>query len=156
MIRKLALFFCLFLFIASAGATVVDRNTATILNTLQWLHKVAGRQVKLNQAQLKKYFTSDASLTANGKILASGIPALYKHFHSLYKAVKYDQRKVFKTLQSGSKVVVYYSLIFSPNTALALNHSPTKAYVMAIYSVRDGKISSWTEVTHQHNHVFNY
>lgn len=96
--------------------------------------------------EFDKYFTKNFQMFNNGNLVVKGAAHYLdrlKKFQQMYSNFKISA-PLEKPMISGSQAAIYYQLDL---TTTANQHK--QIYVMGLFTIEEGKISRWVEVTHE-------
>lgn len=117
-----------------------------------WCEALAAGDAEDTEDAIARFWTDDARMITNGKLEATDIPGLRKHF-ALFPQ-KYRQveicRPYHRYLEVGNTVVIEYEIIGElrvGETAIATGDTRRQhVRVIAVFSMRDGRIAEMREV----------
>ena len=108
------------------------------------------RTIALKKNDLSTYFNSNVTMTINGKIVAEGYDGFYNHFKMMLAKSK-NFRFVFPAnalIAEGRRVAAKYNIVLK-------HHSKTTVFhVIAIFTLKRHKITSWDEVVSSNSAKF--
>lgn len=149
--KALALFVGLLLCAQSYAGQYVNKETQMqniehVKQAYQWFAthspKAPHEKTKFTKEDVAKYFTEDAKMVTNGKLVCEGIEEHFDHFIELQDHVISMQPSEFNSIEAnGDKVWLHYTIDVEKR-----DHSKETILVMGYMTLKDGKISHFEEV----------
>jgi ketosteroid isomerase-like protein len=97
--------------------------------------------------ELEKYLSTDMEMFENGRLVVSGGARYLDRLQKFQK--KYRQFDISDPLEEpiamGNRVALYYRIDITTHDG---KHK--QAYLMGLFTIKEGKISHWIEVTNEH------
>lgn len=122
-----------------------DRESVlqSVHNLFIWFNAISGTDKEVTMEDVARLYTEDATMVFNNRLICKGIEGNYLHCLDLKNQLKSWKFSVpFNiTVVEGNTVAGYYT-----NEFTTLDGKRGTAYDMCIWTVRDGKIASITEV----------
>ena len=118
-----------------------------VKDTYKWFNKIANEQrMPFSKEDVAKYFSNDAKMITNNKLVCEGVQQHYEHFVELNKHYKLMQIDIdsIDWQKAGDRIYLNY-LIYAKDT----NDQTSKIYVMGYMVVKNGKIILFNEIIHQ-------
>ena len=139
----------LMLFLCSTSMTSFSEVSQSLLeenlvnDTFLYLNKFwADKGKSLSRSTTEKYFTSDTTLVINGKEVYKGYDQFDTHFKEVGKTIRGEILfPLLDVMSKKNKIVVHFNEDIRDNHG---NDYPTN--VIAIFTVKNGKIQRWEEV----------
>lgn len=116
---------------------------------LQCMNAISSDGIPFTMDTVKSLFTADCKMTLNGAVLCQGHEGLLLHANDITaKLHSWRFNMPFqRTVVEPGEVVTYYTC-----DTVGLDGATGRAYDMAIYSLRDNRISGICEVVHFSGH----
>lgn len=111
-----------------------------------WFESLPGGGVVVDRASVGKFWTDDARMVTNEKVMCDGIDDLVHHFEQFPSrfAEVTIQRPYLEFVESGDKVAAEYLI-----EGTSHEHEIGTFHIMAIFTVRDGRIAQMREIATQ-------
>jgi hypothetical protein len=117
-----------------------------------WCEGLCTKDAQLAEDEISRFWTDDARMITNGKVEATGISGLRKHF-SLFPQ-KYQRVEICKPyhtyVEAGNIVVIEYELIGelrSGEVAIVTGETTQQhVRVIAVFTMRNGRVAEMREV----------
>jgi ketosteroid isomerase-like protein len=117
-----------------------------------WAEALCRGEVEVSDAELARFWTADGRMITNGVVEATGTASLRYHFDLFPQ--KYSRVNVHRPyryyLEAGDTVVIEYEIVAqvkAGETAIATGETTRQhVRVMAIFTMRDGRIAEMREV----------
>ena len=122
-----------------------ESNLATINRVFDWFNSLNRPDVVVTREAVESMFTPDMKMVANNQVKCVGIDAHYRHFREIRVKLKsWHVRLPFEiTVDDGKRLAAYYLIDY-----VAADGSSGVIHDMAIWTFRDGKVESMTEIVH--------